>query len=180
VCSADQKELAVKLFLVFLPLVGLTALAAEPKQACSAPEHRQFDFWIGHWRVSEKGKPAGDNSIERVANGCGLVESWRGQQGFRGTSLSFYDAALGQWRQLWIGSDAVSLDLVGGLNADGVMELRSRNSSTSGTTPQQRITWRKLEHNRVQQRWQRRAAGAADWVVVFDGIYERVPTLAIY
>lgn len=57
--------------------------------ACSAVEHRQFDFWIGRWEVfTPDGKKAGDNTIEAIDGGCALIERWRGNGGFTGTSLN--------------------------------------------------------------------------------------------
>ena len=40
------------------PWVG--AVEEVPRAGCAA-EARQFDFWVGRWNVSEKGKPAGVN-----------------------------------------------------------------------------------------------------------------------
>ena len=60
-----------------------TAPAAAPK-ACAAPEHRQFDFWIGEWEVTTpNGAPAGRNRIESILDGCALRESWTGAKGRR-------------------------------------------------------------------------------------------------
>src|SRR5688572_11534423 len=52
--------------------------------SCTAPEHRQFDFWIGEWDVfggPEGDRLVGNNTIERSENGCWLVERWRGASG---------------------------------------------------------------------------------------------------
>jgi hypothetical protein len=40
--------------------------APKPPPGCTAPEHRQFDFWVGHWRVTEHGKLAGDNHAKET------------------------------------------------------------------------------------------------------------------
>jgi hypothetical protein len=64
--------------------------------ACTGAEHRQFDFWVGRWDVFlPDGSLAGENRIERVAQGCALHESWRGRSGFSGHSLNSHDAATG-------------------------------------------------------------------------------------
>jgi len=69
---------------------------------CAAPAHHQFDFWIGSWSVTEQGKPAGNNRIERLLGGCALLESWVGIGGSRGHSLNFYDPRRGVWQQTWV------------------------------------------------------------------------------
>src|SRR5687768_615021 len=70
--------------------------------ACRSSAYAQFDFWIGTWSVSIQGKPAGTNRIEKVLNGCALLETWRSTGNHRGHSLTFYDAARDRWHQTWI------------------------------------------------------------------------------
>ena len=62
-----------------------------PRPGCQEPASRQFDFWAGHWRVTENGKPAGENRIEPILDGCALLENWTGAQGGSGKSLNFFD-----------------------------------------------------------------------------------------
>jgi hypothetical protein len=63
----------------------------KPKGGCHDPSARQFDFWIGRWQVSQAGKPAGNNHIEKILDGCALLENWTGAQGGTGKSLNFFD-----------------------------------------------------------------------------------------
>src|SRR5882672_7825099 len=95
----------------FIALLGASILACmsslvtadeKPKRGCSDVQARQFDFWIGRWAVTEKGKPAGTNSIERILDGCALLENWTGAQGGSGKSLNFFDRADGKWHQTWV------------------------------------------------------------------------------
>ncbi|MEP6678667.1 MAG: hypothetical protein ABJB78_05170 [Betaproteobacteria bacterium] len=77
---------------------------------CTAAAHRQFDFWLGDWDVTDaKGKTAGRNRIVSLHDGCVLQESWSGTGGFSGTSLNgkvmqritWERLADGRVRQLW-------------------------------------------------------------------------------
>ncbi len=69
---------------------------------CSAEEYRQFDFWIGNWRVeTPSGQVAGYNTIGRT-NDCFLHESYATPTGYTGESLNIYDAARGLWHQSWV------------------------------------------------------------------------------
>jgi Protein of unknown function (DUF1579) len=90
--------------------------AAPPKPFdCSAPEHRQFDFWVGEWDVlpnatsvppttTPSGSPA-SNVINKSHNGCVLVENWDDRQGGTGQSFNLYDRASQQWHQTWVDSN---------------------------------------------------------------------------
>ena len=64
-----------------LPLFSLTfslilSISACAQQApgrpdCSADEHRQFDFWVGNWVVTDKeGNVMGYNRIDLILNDC--------------------------------------------------------------------------------------------------------------
>ena len=85
--------------LVFAASCDSPVTSAESSPKCGSPMHRQFDFWIGTWRVTEKGKPAGENRIEAIDGGCVLLESWTGVGGLTGHSLNTYDASRGVWHQ---------------------------------------------------------------------------------
>ena len=63
-------------------LAGSLLLATPPVRAqettapppCSGPEHRQFDFWVGEWDVTQPdGTPAGTNRIEIIL----VKQHWR-------------------------------------------------------------------------------------------------------
>ena len=149
--------------------------SARIAQKCSAPEHRQFDFWIGSWTVSQNGKPAGHNRIERVLDGCALLESWSGSSGTKGQSLNFYDRATGKWHQTWIDSDGGVLHLDGSLVA-GVMTLEGiHKNPATGKDARERIRWSIVGDGVVRQVWDRAALPSGAWEPVFDGRYERQP-----
>ena len=82
------------------PAALLIALAPSPATAQSAPpatcaeggRYADFDFWVGEWDVFiPNGRQAGTNRIEKVEQGCLLVEHWTGAGGSTGTSVNFYD-----------------------------------------------------------------------------------------
>lgn len=147
---------------------GLRAQDAPPD--CTAPEHHQFNFWVGEWTVTvADGRTAGENTITSILNGCALREEWVGARGYSGTSINFYDRAGGRWHQTWIGSDGLPLFLAGGLDNDGRMVLASEDRDGA----MERITWTPNEDGTVRQHWERTADGGASWTAVFDGIYAR-------
>lgn len=91
------------------------AQAPPPKPFnCSAPEHRQFDFWIGEWDVvpnpataapatpppSSGQKPA-SNRVTKGHGGCVLIENWTAS-GQTGQSFNIYDRTSRRWHQTWV------------------------------------------------------------------------------
>jgi len=147
-----------------------------PAKPCSAPEYRQFDFWIGDWQVTTPdGRVAGTNTIEPLLGGCALQEHWRGGAGGAGTSLSFYDAASGQWHQTWVSAQGGLLQLDGGIE-DGKMVLTGERPSLQdqGTAVLHRISWEQRDADHVHQLWEASSDGGKTWTVVFEGTYTRV------
>jgi hypothetical protein len=147
--------------------------AVDKPRPCNAPEHRQFDFWIGDWEVrTPDGATAGSNRITGVLGGCGLQENWTGASGTTGTSLNIYDAARGRWHQTWIDSQGTLLLLDGRLT-DGKMILTGTTPSPGGGTMTDRITWEVRSGAGVRQLWEQSTDRGKTWTVAFDGRYTR-------
>jgi len=163
---------------------ALTACVAALAQApaprppgCPGPEHRQFDFWVGHWTVlTPDGKRAGENRIERIESGCALQERWQGAGGFNGTSLNHWDATARVWRQHWVDNRGGALQLSGGMDGGSMVLTGSRPlAGQPGAVVQHRITWTPLADGAVRQWWQSSQDGGQTWSTAFDGRYVRQP-----
>ena len=152
-------------------LIALTVSAQTPSNEvaprCSSAEHRQFDFWLGEWNVTQGGKTAGRNTIRSILNGCAISEEWSGTGGFKGNSLNFYNADTKRWHQTWIDSQGQSLALDGQFEA-GSMTLQS---VAAGNMPHHRISWTPLPNKSVRQLWQVRETPGSEWKTLFDGNY---------
>lgn len=150
--------------------------AAAVSPACSGPEHRQFDFWLGVWDVyggADGSQRIGGNDIRRVASGCALAEHWTNARGQDGRSLNAYDAAAGGWTQFWIGGDGVVLRLSGSLREDGAMAMEGTLADGKGGVQRQRIVWTPQADGSVTQRWDTSDDAGATWVTAFQGTYRR-------
>ncbi len=161
---------AVLWCLVLLPGL-LAAQGARGAEAgpCATPEHRQFDFWIGHWDVTVGGAPAGKNHIERITGGCALAEHWTGASGVIGYSVNAWDANRGKWHQTWVDSSGAVLYLDGGWTGDA-MVLAGTLPGEDGQPVRHRITWTPAPDGTVRQLWESSADGET-WSAVFDGHY---------
>jgi hypothetical protein len=168
------------LLLLLIPLVLSAQDEAPPAPAsapCDTPEYRQFDFWIGDWKVSVGDQPAGTNSIHPVHGGCALQENWQGTGagGVSGSSFNIYDQATGRWHQSWVDGKGTLLLLDGGL-VDGSMVLSGSRPASTGDTALHRITWTPNDDGSVRQLWESSLDGGGSWNVLFDGLYVKTGT----
>ena len=151
---------------------------------CSAPQYKEFDFWVGEWEVrSAAGQLLGRNRITKKYGGCVVVEEWEGAAGGGGTSFNFYDQPTMQWHQFWVdatGTNWLSSDkqgnpvtLRGGLR-DGAMVLTS-HPDTLPSIGLTRATWRPLPDAGVRQMFESSTDGGKTWTTSFDGFYRKKP-----
>lgn len=140
--------------------------------ACSSPEHRAFDFWLGDWEVrTADGKLAGTNRIETAQNGCVIHESYSTPRGYNGQSLNIYDTSRKVWHQTWVDTDGLLLQLEGGLR-DGKMVMEGAQKGADGKITKQRITWTPNKDGSVRQLWETIDEKGVK-TVAFDGLYTK-------
>ena len=135
--------------------------------------HRQFDFWIGDWDVTNPaGKPAGTNVIKPILNGCVLHENWVATGGgFVGQSHKTYDATRNVWHQTWVDAGGNLLVLEGGLD-NGTMRLSDKDvPGKKNTAAWNEIAWTPNADGSVRQLWRTTTDGGKNWAVAFDGRY---------
>ena len=166
----------LRTLLAALLLVAATARAtdAPPAPPCSAPEHRQFDFWLGEWDVTTPdGKPAGHNRISAEFGGCALHEQWTSAKGnYTGSSFNAYRPGNGTWHQTWVDSSGLLL-LLDGSFREGRMVLEGETAAQGGKLQKQRITWEPRSDGSVRQHWETSDDGGKSWATAFDGTYRK-------
>ena len=176
-----------------LALLTLLLFAQTPTPApkpfdCSAPEHRQFDFWIGEWDVVPNpdtrpanapkpppGQKPARNVIEKAHNGCVIVENWDPGPAATGQSFNVYDRMTRRWHQTWVDSTGGLHQYWGGLK-DGNMVFigdvplpRAVNMAGRRTI---RLTFFPLGPDRVRQ-FSEALNPDGTWSVNYDLIYTR-------
>ena len=141
---------------------------------CDSAPYHAFDFWLGHWDVTDRaGTPQGSNIISREENGCLLIERWTSVAGNTGQSYNFYNPDTDKWRQVWVSSGAI-IDYSGGLTEEGAMKLEGHISPRPGT-PSLPFTgeWTLNEDGSVTQHFEQYDPEADVWNVWFTGIYRK-------
>lgn len=151
----------------------VTARAARLSRPCEfTPEYRQFDFWVGEWDVkTPQGQTAGTNTIQRLEEGCLILENWTGSQGGTGKSINFYNASTSKWRQTWVSSTGGVTEYEGSYK-DGAMRYEGE-TQRNGTKVMLRLTFFNLGPDRVRQFAEQSADGGKNWTVTYDFTYIR-------
>jgi hypothetical protein len=162
--------LAAAIALMFVAGDALGQGSQEPP--CADEAHRQFDFWVGTWEVTNaQGKVAGTNRISSILGSCVLLEEWQSDGGpYSGKSLNIYDAANDKWHQTWVDNGGLLLELDGGLK-DGNMVLEGRRPGQDGAEVLHRITWEPLGGGDVRQTWDTSTDDGQTWSTQFNGLY---------
>ena len=152
---------------------GAPPVSPVPTAPCTTEKHRQFDFWVGEWDVTENGQPAGHNNVVLVHGDCALNENWTSAaSAFSGASFNMYDRANDKWHQTWVDNSGTLLELDGGL-VDGSMVLSGMRPGPDGVVTTHRISFTPNDDGSVRQHWESSADGET-WSTLFDGHYVRV------
>ncbi len=141
---------------------------------CDAPQHRQFDFWVGEWQVSNKqNSNVSQSSISLINDGCGILEEYTTAAGYQGKSLNIYDATTEQWHQTWIDNGGTLLQLDGKFE-QGKMTLSGVTYNKDGKKVLNRIIWTPNADGTVRQQWLVSNNKGKKWQSIFDGLYKKV------
>jgi hypothetical protein len=158
-------------------LVAPLVLSQQPPATtpCVSENHRAFDFWVGEWRVTTPdGKHAGDNTLQKIQNGCVIRENWRSATSpYTGTSFNFYNQQTQSWEQLWLDNQGSSLHMTGKRVDDQMIMQTAAQENAAGDTVVNKITWTKNADGTVRQLWLIITAGKPDQTA-FDGLYTPV------
>ncbi len=120
-----KRYLLIASVVVVVPLTVDAAAASKPLMptSCDSQTQRQFDFWIGNWRIKQRilrkdGEyielPA-STRVSKILNGCAILERWQGEvqffwegmtapQAMTAISVRAVDPDTGHWRIHWMDS----------------------------------------------------------------------------
>lgn len=147
------------------------ALAGSPCD--TMPKAREFDFWIGEWDVHAPGGGlAGSSVIQKVSNGCALLENWTSLGPGTGKSLNFYNARAGFWQQTWVGAAGGPVEYREGVLRDSTLSFLVRSGGPESPVVA-RLSFTRLGPNRVRQHAEGSSDNGATWTTSYDFLYLR-------
>ena len=162
---------------LFLSLIIFSSWGQLP---CSNPAYRQFDFWIGEWDVySKNGQKAGDSRISMILDSCIILEEWTSAgltQGIRyaGKSFNTYNQSTGEWQQTWVDNIGGSTEFLRGKAETGkVTFFADHVKDNQGNKFIRRLTFYKLDENKVRQHGEKSTDEGKTWVTEYDLEYRR-------
>lgn len=145
-----------------------------PKAACTEPDYRAFDFWVGEWTVerADTGAMVAESRIEALYGGCAIRENWMPIGGKGGGSLNAWHPQSRQWRQTWVDSIGSWVDFSGG-PVDKAMVLTGqwRDYAGPGKDMMIRMTYKAREDGTVLQLGEQSADFGKSWSIAFGFIY---------
>lgn len=136
----------------------------------SAPEYRQFDFWLGEWDVQQNGTKIARSSIQLILDECVIFENYEAT-GYSGKSLNMWDATESRWEQHYTDTAGASTTFSGKLE-DGKMVMLSE-SMRNGAKVITRMTYSKEGPDRVRQLLETSLDDGKTWASAYDGMYVR-------
>ncbi len=146
--------------------------AEAPKASCAGPEYRQFDFWIGDWDAYDVGQPAKSvarNRVDRILNGCVLLEDYQAKNGSRGESFTIYDASRKVWHQTWV-TNAGKLLMIEGSKRNGEIVLSGVDHTPDGEQRMIRGVWKPVRAG-VRETAMTSNDGGKTWKPWFDILF---------
>ncbi len=165
------RYIAIIAFLILIDLNGQSSDCS-----CCTSNHTDFDFWVGSWVVeNSSGKKLGNNTIEKLEEGCLLKEHWVSNDGkSTGTSINFYNTSTQEWEQLWVDNTGSHLKLKGNREGDKMILSSEPFLHTNGNRYINRITWTDNKNGTVRQLWELLSDDETVVSTLFDGIYRKL------
>ena len=146
--------------------------AQSTKCSCCEAEFRSFDFWLGEWDVSAKGKAAGFSQITIDQDSCLIVENWSSATSdYKGTSYNFYDKKNKLWHQTWVDNKGGNLKLKGVFDNGRMVLMDEPKLNPKNQLQINKITWSPNADGSVRQHWEVTVDLGISWTTLFDGLY---------
>ena len=150
----------------------LMATVRKNQHPCrNAPEHRQFDFWLGEWDVEANGQRIARSSIQLVLDECAIFENYEGGGGYSGKSFSVWSSGPKRWEQHYVDTAGGSRFWSGHLE-NGKMVMTTE-FERNGAKVLNRMTYSKEGPDRVRQLIETSLDGGKTWAPGYDGMYVR-------
>ncbi|MDX1672747.1 MAG: hypothetical protein R3211_10430 [Balneolaceae bacterium] len=172
----------IALLLSILTLMANGILVAQSgSESCREMDiYKALDFWEGRWIVYQGERQVGTNRIQKVLEGCAIIEHWRDARGGEGKSLFYVDPMKKIWKQVWVTPNPFR---PGGTKEkqqvarypDGGIRFIGEYMR-NGRMVLDRTTLKPISADSVRQHIQISTDGGNSWSEGFDAIYVREKT----
>lgn len=146
---------------------------------CSYPEAKQFDFWVGTWKVEwvdkEGVKGKGTNTIRKILDSCVIEENFDGNPGtpLIGKSLSVFVPKLKKWKQTWVDNFSSYLDFTGEF-IENKMILSRKLLDNEDKKIFQRMVFYNINKDSLDWNWERSSDEGKNWKLLWKIHYTRL------
>ena len=139
----------------------------------NTPGYRQFDFWVGEWKVvNTSNQQVGTNSVRLLEDGCIVEENWTsGRGGQTGKSFNFYNPTTGKWHQSYMDNQGGNW-MMDGEYKEGALKYEGAIYSP-GRTVLVHMTFFNLGPDKVRQWAETSTDQGKSWQVTWDATYLR-------
>lgn len=169
-----------KLLLSSLIITSCFTIHAQ-NNPCSDPAFRAFDFWIGNWDVYGKNdKLAGTSKISLILDSCVILEEWTSAGSvnninYKGKSFNTYNVATKQWQQTWIDNTGNTTEFLRAeaSNKGQIIFYADKVTSPDGKKFIRRLTFTRLDENKVRQFGERSDDEGKTWMAEYDLEYRK-------
>ncbi|MEZ4810667.1 MAG: hypothetical protein R2819_09930 [Allomuricauda sp.] len=140
-----------------------------------------LDFWVGDWEASwDNGDGTighGTNKIERILDGTVIRENFEildGQnKGFKGTSISVYQARAKKWRQSWADNQGGFFCFNGDLEGDRKTFQTEIFETKDGKKVTQRMVFHNITEDSMIWDWELSNDSGETWTLNWQINYKR-------
>lgn len=174
-----MKQLLTILFagLVLFSFSEYTSVQQVSPSCNEREELHLLDFWVGSWNVYSEDQKIGTNKIEKILNGCAIIENWKSGRGNEGKSLFYYFPKDSVWKQVWVTENPFAN---GGVKEKAHVETLENGGTrfqgtviaNNGTVYLDRTTLNPLENGDVEQIIEISTDDGQTWREMFRGVYK--------
>ena len=170
-------KIQISILLLFIILSASEQLNAQNNTNCDSPECHQFDFWVGNWKAvwqdTSGNNFEGKNSINKILDGCVIMENFDGNPGidFKGKSFSVYNKKTKTWQQTWVDSQGGYMLFTGGMQNDKM--ILSREVETKKGKVLQRMVFYDITEDSFNWNWESSRDNGMNWKLNWEIHYTR-------
>jgi hypothetical protein len=158
-------------------LIGLALTVngfGETTSCAASSENRQFDYWLGDWKIGAEGSSGNAHSTVSLSlDKCLVVENWDGGREHYGQNVFGYSADDKSWYGFFADNEGRVHVFTAGKVSAGSAEFEGPSRDPKGGTVLNRVKVIKLSPNKVEQTWEKSTDNGTTWNLVFRGEYSR-------